>query len=373
VKKRRLIVGALAALLVALAAVVCCCAVRRSRAPAPRPAAAPKTFACVRIVTVYAVLAEKPEAKTVRLVGDAAAEYRAYFERAGLTCAADEKEASDIVFIAGATVSAAGRAVDRTLQRGGIVALSIDARRLAAPRFWETLTAFPGSSFRFWVPGAEDWLVVGRRDAGRVKLAAIMDLFARETAFADLSTAECDSLPTLLASFVGAKDDVMPAFNGSVAVVRAEDFVTRQVPSFDWIDTTGIDGEIASAALAHVRTAQIVRRLVLTGNLYAARGDETRAAETWARAARRHPGDTLLVERLERLAVNGKVFLQLGKAAMAARCYETMAQICPDDPKPVYNYGICLEKLGKKDVAARAFDRARALEKKAGKGTTRAK
>jgi tetratricopeptide (TPR) repeat protein len=223
------------------------------------------------------------------------------------------------------------------------------------------------------MPGEFDWLAVGRRGNGTVSLAAMMELFAREEAFADLSGAGCDSLPTLFAAYVGSEAEVMPAFNGAVGAVRADNFVTRRTPPIAWISADGVDPDIAAPALSAVRAAQIVRRMVLAGNLYAARGDEKKAVETWARAAARTPGDSLIVERLCRLDVNGRVFLQLGKAAMAARCYETMAQIRPDDPVPVRRYGECLQKLGKNDIARRAFARARAIETKNRKGKERAK
>ena len=83
----------------------------------------------------------------------------------------------------------------------------------------------------------------------------------------------------------------------------------------------------------------------------------------WARAAIRNPGDTMLVERLERLLVNAQAFDRLGKPAMAARCYETMAQIRPNDPAPVRGYGECLRKLGQEETAKLAFERADMLER----------
>lgn len=357
-KKR--IMFSLAGLVLVCLAVAAVAVFLRSEPTAPRKES--KVFPCVRIATVYAALAEKPEAKTVLLVGDEAEDYRPYFERAGAVCSTRGRGPFDIVFESG-TNSVAPRSVhERSLAAGGVLAVCVDARELPAPRLWETLSTFPTDDFRFWMPGEYDWLVVGRRGKSTVKLSAVMDLFFREEGAGDLSLARCDSLPALFASYVGTKADVMPAFNGAVENVRADNFVTRRTPSLDWLETDGVDGDIVKTALSEIRSAQIVRRMVLAGNLYAARGNEEKSAETWARAARENPGDTFLVERLERLSVNAEVFFQLGKAAMAARCYETMAQIRPDDPVPVRKYGECLVKLGRKDVAARAFARADELE-----------
>ena len=72
---------------------------------------------------------------------------------------------------------------------------------------------------------------------------------------------------------------------------------------------------------------------------------------------------TILVERMARLSVNAQAFLKLGKAAMAARCYDTMAQVLPSDPAPVYNYGLCMQQLGETELAELAFERARELSK----------
>lgn len=359
--KKRVVFSLAGLVLVGLAALAVAVFLR----PAPTgPHKESKVFPCVRIVSVYAALAEKPDAKSVLLVGDEAEDYRPYFERAGTVCSTRGRGPFDIVFVSGTNSVAPGAVRERTLAAGGVLAVCVDARELPAPRLWETLSAFPTADFRFWMPGESDWLVVGRGGKGGVKLSAMMELFIREEGVEDLAVARCDSLPALFASYVGTKADVMPAFNGAVGNVRADNFVTRETPSLDWLVADGVDADIAKTALSEIRSTQIVRRMVLAGNLYAARGDEKKAAETWARAARENPGDSLLVERLERLSVNAEVFFQLGKAAMAARCYETMAQIRPDDPVPVRKYGECLVKLGRKDVAARAFARADELEMK---------
>ena len=132
----------------------------------------------------------------------------------------------------------------------------------------------------------------------------------------------------------------------------------RKVPSLDWMATDGIDYDIREAVTHEIRSMQVVRRIILGGVMQAERGEEEKSVESWAKAALRSPGDTMLVERLDRLSVNAEAFLKLGKAAMAARCYDTMAQIMPNDPLPVYNYGVCMRQLGEPEVADLAFKHA---------------
>jgi Flp pilus assembly protein TadD len=46
---------------------------------------------------------------------------------------------------------------------------------------------------------------------------------------------------------------------------------------------------------------------------------------------------------------------------MAMKCYETMLNIRPGDAAAAYNFGMCLKKIGKLDLAERVLGRAREL------------
>ena len=92
-------------------------------------------------------------------------------------------------------------------------------------------------------------------------------------------------------------------------------------------------------------------------------GKVEESTETWARAMLRNPRDTMLLERLDRLDRNAAALLRMGNAAAAANCYETMIVVNPKDASAVYNYGICLKRLGKKDLSKQVLERAKELEK----------
>lgn len=327
------------------------------------PAREPRAFRCVRTVGAYAALIENPTASRVLLLGDLAEGYREFFERAGLVCETEPKGEFDIVFAAGGWTPRRAKAARKALAADGAWAECVDAREMKASEFKALLESMPDECVHVWMPGEKDWVVVGRRADARPRLDDMMDLFAREGAFKDLAEAQCNTLPVAFASFAGTREGIMPAFAGEDAVVEPENFVTRDVAPLDWIAPGAVDDDIRDAALREMRSMQVVRRIVLVGDMQAGRHDEERSVEVWARAALRNPGDTILVERLERLSVNAQAFLKLGKAAMAAKCYDTMAQVRPDDPMPVYNYGLCMRQLGEADVAERAFMHAEELAK----------
>jgi len=46
----------------------------------------------------------------------------------------------------------------------------------------------------------------------------------------------------------------------------------------------------------------------------------------------------------------------------AMKCYETIVLIRPNDPVAVHNFGMCLKKLGKLDLAEQVLTRAKRLE-----------
>ena len=45
------------------------------------------------------------------------------------------------------------------------------------------------------------------------------------------------------------------------------------------------------------------------------------------------------------------------------KCYETMLLVNPNDAAAVHNFGVCLKKIGKADLAEKVLDRARKLQK----------
>ena len=320
-----------------------------------------KTCEAVRIVSAVIALVEHPTAARVILIGDRANDYRPFFADAGLSVAegATDAAAGDIVFVAG---KVKGSPFGRTPPtEGTLYVRCIDARNLPADCFKEMIESHPGDGKHLWMPGVSDWVLVGRKGGLRQELAAMMDVFSREDLFGDLARAECDSLAGLFANYVGTDEDVMPAFNEKNAAVRADNFVTREVPSFDWIDAADVDADIRTAVLADIRTAQVVRRVVLEGNLRADEGRQDEAIAAWARAALRNPQDTMLVERIAHLRVNAQTFEKVANFPLAARCYETIARIYPNDPAPLLKFAKCVESMGDRKLAKTAYERAKLL------------
>lgn len=319
-----------------------------------------KTYPCVKIASAYMALVENPRAKRVLLLGEHAGEYSDIFIRAGLECATEASGEFDIVFASGARPDKLERTARRVLKRNGLWTECVDAREGTVGEFKKVLTSMPGKCVHVWMPGELDWLVTARSGDVKPELDDMMDLFTREDAFVDIVAAKCDTLPVVFASYAGTREDVLPAFEGKSpdVALRPENFILRKVPEMDWILTDGVDDDIRESVMHEIRSMQIVRRIILVGVMQAERGEEEKSVESWAKAALRSPGDTMLVERLDRLSVNAEAFLKLGKAAMAARCYDTMAQIMPNDPMPVYNYGICMRQLGEEEIANLAFKHA---------------
>ena len=223
-----------------------------------------------------------------------------------------------------------------------------------AAEFRRRLESFPGKSVRLWMPSERHWLLVGRRE-GEVSLAAAMERFAADE--------KLGSLVGAFASYVGSREEVMPAFASKLeGKVLPQWFVTREVPRIDWLDFADIDEDIAKEARDEIRSMQVVRRLVLEGNIAAANaGDEKAlddAVDCWVRAAKRNPRDPVLLDRLERLSRNGETFFRLGKFQQAMKCYETVIAVRPDDKEAIANFAACLRRIGRNDLADRVLEKA---------------
>lgn len=237
----------------------------------------------------------------------------------------------------------------------------LDVSRMSAERFRQELESFPSENVTVWMPGAERWLLVGWNGEGKVSLSAALEMFAVDP--------ECTaSLPEVFANYAGIREEIMPAFKSRLeGNVVAEWFVPRSLPFIDWLDDSGIDRDILRETCAEMRSMQIARRIVLEGNAMARaakdKNGEEAAAAKWATAYLRNPRDPMLLERLDRLARNAQGFLEVGKVLQAMKCYETMLLVNPNDAAAVHNFGVCLKKIGKADLAEKVLERARRLQK----------
>ena len=103
--------------------------------------------------------------------------------------------------------------------------------------------------------------------------------------------------------------------------------------------------------MREIRSMQVVRRVVVEGNMLSRQGKPEDAVDKWAAAVLRNPHDSMLLDRLYRLAVNAAAFEKVGNIAGAAKCYETMVSVRPTDIAALERYARCLRQLGRKDIA----------------------
>ena len=239
----------------------------------------------------------------------------------------------------------------------------VDVEGMSADTLRQKLLALPNpAATQLWIPSEKSWLLVELNTATpRIDLARAMEAVALDSSLS-LSFAD------ILANYVGTIDEVLPAFEANLeGDVVPEWFVSRELPSFAWLDAGQVDADIASEVTHRVAAKQETRRLVLRGAMAArrveAKGDENAATELWAQAFKENPRDTLLNERLEILARNAKGFLEVGKVLPAMKCYETMIRINPNSAPAVRGFGLCLQKIGRLDVAKKVLARADELEK----------
>lgn len=238
----------------------------------------------------------------------------------------------------------------------GEIAELVDVGEMDAAEFRRRLESFPGKCVRLWMPGERHWLLVGRREAA-LPLAAALERFAADSGLGSPVGA--------FASYAGSREEVMPAFEEKLdGKVVPQWFVTREVPRLDWIDFADIDDDIAAETRAEIRSMQVVRRLVLEGNIAAAKADDEKAlddaVDCWVRAAKRNPRDPMLLDRLDRLSRNGETFFRLGKFQQAMKCYETVIAVRPRDEEAIANFAACLRRIGRSDLADKVLEKTKA-------------
>ena len=258
---------------------------------------------------------------------------------------------------------AMARIVDLVMPDGGVgVSIDVlDVANMTAEDFYSRLESFAAENVTVWMPSELHWLLVGWNGTNRVSLAAAMNDFA-------MDDENATSPPEVFASYVGMIEDILPAFGSRLeGKVVPEWFVTKEIPPLPWLDTSRIDRDILRRTLAEIRSMQVVRRLVLEGNIAARNATdkkgEEEAAGKWAKAMLRNPHDPMLLDRLDRLDRNARGFLEVGKVLQAMKCYETIILINPKDASAVRNFGLCLRKIGREEIAEKVLERARELAK----------
>jgi hypothetical protein len=363
VKKRNKILAVAALIVAAAAAATWYFTSKRGVAPTAYPDE--YRYKALDVLAVHLSLQEKPDARSVYMEDGSGRPYGRYFEHAGLNCASNAAEGRfGLVFAVGSGPHDWLRLRSRTLDNGAM-AWFFDVRSLSAAKFRKMLKEFPCEQVHLWMPGENEWLLTGRLGRHVLKLDSMLDLFSPDGAVEDLAEAECTSFPELFASYVGTREDVMPAFQGDLdAVVRPEVFISKEIPSMDWIVKGGADEDIYTSVMQEIRSMQVVRRLIVQGNMLARDAEKFgEAIDKWSAAMLRNPHDTMLLDRLYRLAVNAHAFERVGNLKGAAKCYETMVSVRPKDSAAMMRYADCMRRLGQKEIADVAEKRARELMK----------
>lgn len=326
----------------------------------------------VRIAETYIALTEKPDANRALLVGDEAKALTNYLSHAGVKPCLTAGGRFDIMIVdCGEMTSNSCAKATKLLTENGVFVWLLNVKGLKVADVKTRFESFGLGEAHLWMPGEERWVLVGRKAPRKVKLAAMLEVFTREKAFPDLAKARCGTLPEIFASYVDDLRFVMPAFEGlnPQFIARPELFVAKEIQPIGWIATEGVDADIVKGISEEIRSMLVVRRLVhegnmLTGNVKDKKGEEA-AIDKWAKAILRNPNELFVLERLDRLERNAKGFLSVGKLLMAMKCYETMVLIRPNDATQVHNFGMCLKKLGKLDLAEKVLKRAKILEERA--------
>ena len=240
----------------------------------------------------------------------------------------------------------------------------VDVSGMSAADFRRELEAFPGKDVHVWMPGEKDWLLIGNLSTNPVPLAKAMEEFAADP--------KCvTSVAEVFTSYAGTREEILPAFTSKLkGEVVPEWFISKEIPEIKWLDTAGIDADILKVTQSEIRSVQVMRRELLRGNMLAAKATDKKgedaATEVWAKVALRSPNDPMLLERIENLNRNAKGFLEVGKVLQAMKCYETVVLIRPNDAVAVHNFGMCLKKIGKLDLAEKVLAKARKLAENAG-------
>ena len=318
-------------------------------------------FRVTAVVETYIPLIEKPDAKTACLL-DGMEVCRPFLERAGVVCS-DGGGKFDLVFVRGDQEPGEWKRHLKRLNEDGVLVWSLDMKGVTASEFKARLEAFPCAEAHLWIPGLEEWMLVGRTAKREVRLDEALDRFVREEAFDDLVGSGCETLPELLASYVGTREQVLPAFaEGDLsAVVKPQHVLSQEVPGVAWLVQGDVEDEIFGEIEAKWRKFQLARGEVVVGGMLAEKGEVDASLEKLAAARKENPHDPLLMERIDRLEVNAHAFFKVGNVKMATSCYEAAVVINPDDPGNVRCLGQCYFMSGAREKGEALMRKADAM------------
>ncbi len=311
----------------------------------------------VRLAGAYIAMFERPDAVNVYLADEEAERYAPFFTGAKLPCdtaaTAPTNAVYDIVFVGHVPQADAWAPLTARLKTRGVLAVAFDVQKLSMGRFRDILKAVPGKEVHLWMPGEKDWLLTMRAKPFALKMSAALEFFSQSDALisGDAESAGCGSIQELFASYVGRREDVLPAFEKAnlEAPVRPEFFLPLDMPDIPWIlPDEDTDADIVVSVADGIRRLQGVRRIAVTGNAAADAHKMEEAIASWSLANDSNPHDTLLQSRLYQLAVNARALANFGRQVDAAQCYDILFAVTPSDlavAEEYYNILLMLQRL----------------------------
>ena len=361
-----------------------------------RPVDTGYRFRHVRLFPACISMFLKPAAQFARVVGAEATFYRKPFDAAGVRVldATNTTASVDILLVASQpdwlkgtdfpTADELSR-IAGMCAPGGLVALHVDARRLSRGRLKGILSAFRAAvgPYFLWCIGAHDYVVTGAADVSADK---VYDLFANEKAAEAFGSAGVYTPSDVFSCYIGRDVEIEPGLK-EVAVaerqtvswkearqsvgelsekdatfVRASVLTPYYIPPMPWFRQGEAESEVFARTTNAITRVQAARREFLAGFDDIGKGVSTNAIERWTTAAKISPRDPLLRGLVDVVDLKGRQFLRAGNVNGALGCYEKLLLICPEDAALIHNYGICLKKGGRMEMAAKVFARAIELD-----------
>jgi hypothetical protein len=317
------------------------------------------SFAPVKMHEVAIALFSMPDAVSYRVSSGAGEKYDDKFSLFGLE--KDEKSPVDILFVGSDKIFDSKKiiidwnAILKRVAPYGEIVLSLDVKEITAKTLKDFLLSIPWKNVDVWIVGEHNWVVVVREKKSNVQYSSILNMFLLEEAFNEFCANGIDVPWSVLSSYAGTIEDVMPAFVGNLETkVYPECFFSREVKKIPWIEKGESEDDIYSAFLDKVQSAGIARRIFLEGNALSRSPTSVsleKAISKWQEAYSKNKRDVMINERLYQLAVNALAFSEIGNLKGAAKCYETMISINPENPEALRKYASVMRKLGRKEIA----------------------
>ena len=330
----------------------------------------------IRIASVYAAALSKPNAKNVLVKSDDK-NYSEIFnlimpKMVSTNESNDVRTKYDIVFVEKGNNALNLAEIKEKVSDNGILVNVFSVAKTKSSDFKNLLQDFPGDDVRLWMFSKTEWMIVGMFGKSKVKMLDMLDFFSREGVISvDAENSGAGSIQDVFASYAAKREAVMPVFTLSTQDfnVAPQYFLSEKIPPFDWIDPDGVDADIVESISSLIYERQYWRRIIVKAEEVSLNKNTLdQAIEMWTEAMKENSSDTMLLDRLYRMAVNAKVFKDLGKFADAAYCYEMMLAIRPEDKRVGEEYVKLLQQLGKRDFAETIQKKLKSLNNKSSEG-----